>query len=421
MTQILDWLLIFFGTIFSFYSFKRICFQKNCSVSNFIICIVYVFCILPIMLNYFIGIPEYNTVYWYKVFISPMNNETISCIYDIYIFASITMLYIYSSEFKPKNTQNDKLMFFNSNIFGKIIVLSPFIYILISGTLKNYMVYNTQSLRGFDINNSSYFTNLIALIFLSLFSYYSSFFKKEKKRKVDYIVFILYNLLIIWIVGKRFIFANIAITILYYLSQLDLKENIRKKIFKLVPIFLMILICFSGLYLKVVRPLSDTSFDSIYEMLRVDFGRDDVIKYTIEKELIQNERILEYRGETMLGLLCQIVPRKIWPEKPYPHYMYLTASLLNVSIFKLPAGTTPSYYEMAISNFGYFGIIFAIFTLVLLCYFADKSRSIDTKYIWTMLIVVLLTQSMDIYIIYIFIYALCKILEFMYDLKKIKI
>ena len=74
MTQILDWLLIFFGTIFSFYSFKRICFQKNCSVSNFIICIVYVFCILPIMLNYFIGIPEYNTVYWYKVFISSMEN-----------------------------------------------------------------------------------------------------------------------------------------------------------------------------------------------------------------------------------------------------------------------------------------------------------------------------------------------------------
>ena len=421
MAQILDWLLIIFGTIFALSSFKKICFQKNCSISNFIICIVYVFCILPIILNYFVGIPEYNTVYWYKVFISPMNNETISCIYDIYIFASITMLYIYSSEFKPKNTQNDKLMFFNSNIFGKIIVLSPFIYILISGTLKNYMVYNTQSLRGFDINNSSYFTNLIALIFLSLFSYYSSFFKKEKKRKVDYIVFILYNLLTIWIVGKRFIFANIAITILYYLSQLDLKENIRRKMFKLVPVFLITLICFSGLYLKVVRPLSDTSFDSIYEMLRVDFGRDDVIKYTIEKEIIKNERILEYRGETMLGLLLQFVPRKIWPGKPYPHYMYLTSSLLNVNIFKLPAGTTPSYYEMAISNFGYFGFIFAIFTLLLLCYFADKSQSIDTKYIWTMLMVVLLTQSMDIYIIYIFIFALCKLFEFMYNLRKNKI
>ncbi len=421
MAQILDWLLIIFGTIFALSSFKKICFQKNCSISNFIICIVYVFCILPIILNYFVGIPEYNTVYWYKVFISPMNNETISCIYDIYIFASITMLYIYSSEFKPKNTPNDKLMFFNSNIFGKIIVLSPFIYILISGTLKNYMVYNTQSLRGFDINNSSYFTNLIALIFLSLFSYYSSFFKKEKKRKVDYIVFILYNLLIIWIVGKRFIFANIAITILYYLSQLDLKENIRRKMFKLVPVFLITLICFSGLYLKVVRPLSDTSFDSIYEMLRVDFGRDDVIKYTIEKEIIKNERILEYRGETMLGLLLQFVPRKIWPGKPYPHYMYLTSSLLNVNIFKLPAGTTPSYYEMAISNFGYFGFIFAIFTLVLLCYFADKSKNVDTKYIWTMLIVILLTQSMDIYIIYIFIFVMCKILEFMYKWKKNKI
>ena len=203
--------------------------------------------------------------------------------------------------------------------------------------------------------------------------------------------------------------------------------------FKLVPVFLITLICFSGLYLKVVRPLSDTSFDSIYEMLRVDFGRDDVIKYTIEKEIIKNERILEYRGETMLGLLLQFVPRKIWPGKPYPHYMYLTSSLLNVNIFKLPAGTTPSYYEMAISNFGYFGFIFAIFTLLLLCYFADKSQSIDTKYIWTMLMVVLLTQSMDIYIIYIFIlfefnslvyifiFALCKLFEFMYNLRKNKI
>ena len=89
MAQILDWLLIIFGTIFALSSFKKICFQKNCSISNFIICIVYVFCILPIILNYFVGIPEYNTVYWYKVFISPMNNETISCIYDIYIFIRV--------------------------------------------------------------------------------------------------------------------------------------------------------------------------------------------------------------------------------------------------------------------------------------------------------------------------------------------
>lgn len=420
MNTVLDWLLIILGTFFTFKAFKRICFQKNCSVSNFIICIVYVFCILPIALNYFVGIPEYNTVYWYKIFISSMNNEKISCIYDIYMLASIVLLHIYSSKFKPRETKNDKFIFFNTKIFSKIIIFSPFIYILISGTIKNYMVYNTQSLRGFDINNSSYFTNLMALIFLSLFSYYSNFFKKENRKRKDYILFILYNFLIVWIVGKRFIFANIAITILYYLSQLDLKEKTRKKMFKFVPIFLICLVVFSGLYLKVIRPLSDTSSDSVYEMLRVDFGRDDVIKYTIEKEIINNERILEYRGETFIGLLMQIVPRKIWPSKPYPHYMYLTASLLHVNMFKLPAGTTPSYYEMAISNLGKFGFIFAVISLVLLCYFADKSKNIDTKYIWTMLIVVLLTQSMDIYIVYIFIFIICKFIEFLYNLRRSK-
>lgn len=420
MNIVLDWLLIILGTFFTFKAFKRICFQKNCSISNFIICIVYVFCILPIALNYIIGIPEYNTVYWYKVFISSMENEKISCIYDVYILTSVVLLYIYSAKFKPRETKNDKYIFFNTKIINKIIIFLPFIYIIITGTTKNYMVYNTQSLRGFDINSSSYFVYLNALIFLSLFSYYSSFFKNKERKMKDYILFVFYNFLIIWIVGKRYIFANIAITILYYLSQSDLKEKTRKKMFEFVPIFLMCLVMFSGFYLKVVRPLSDTSSDSIYEMLRVDFGRDDVIKYTIEKEIMENERILEYRGETFIGLLTQFVPRKIWPGKPYPHYMYLTASLLNVNILKLPAGTTPSYYEMAISNFGEFGFLFAIISLVLLCYFADKSKNIDTKYIWTMLIVVLLTQSMDIYIIYILIFVICKIIEFLHDLKKKK-
>lgn len=418
MNILFDWILIIICSIFVYNAFRNICFQKNCSISNFVICVVYVFCVLPILLNYLIGIPNYRTVYWYKPFIEPMYNESISVIYDLYIIFSMVVLFIYSKKYKVKDISNVRINIFNTKFINNIIILLPLIYIFISGTYKNYFTYNTQSLRGFDLNTSNYFTILMSLIFLSLFTYYSNFFKKDKKSLFDYFIFIIYNFFIIWIVGKRFIFANIFITILYYLSQSQLKDKTRRKIFVFTPIFILFLVLFAGFYLKNIRPLSDTSFDSIYEMLRVDFGRDDVIKYTIKKEIVDNKRILDYRGQTILGLLFQYVPRKIWPNKPYPHYMYLTSSILNLDISNLPAGTTPSYYEMVISNFGIFGFVFGVISLVILCYFADKSKHVDTKYIWAILIVVLLTQSMDSYIIYIFIMFVYKIIQIAYKIKK---
>lgn len=418
MTSIFfDWILIVLSSIFTFISLKKICFIKNCSIANFIICIIYVFCVTPILFNYIIGIPDYNTAYWYKVFVSSMRNETISVIYDLYIFFTILLLFLYSNKFIPKEITNPKMLFFNTKPFCLLITISPFIYIMISGTINNYFTYNTQSLRGFDINNSNYFTMLMALIFLSMFTYYSNYFKERKNNLSRIVSFSVYNFLIIWVVGKRFIFANIAITILFYLSQIDISVKKRKKMFKLIPILLILLLCFSSFYLKVVRPLSDTSTDSIYEMLRVDFGRDDVIKYTIEKELIKNERILEYRGQTFVGLLTQLVPRKVWHNKPYPHYMYLTSSILDLKIDKLPAGTTPSYLEMTISNFGSVGLLVGAISMLLFCYFIDKIKNIDIKFIFTMLLVILLTQSMDIYIIYIFIILIYKILELMLKLR----
>ena len=116
-----------------------------------------------------------------------------------------------------------------------------------------------------------------------------------------------------------------------------------------------------------------------------------------------------------------MIPRKIWSNKPYPHYMYLTGHLLNLNINNLPAGTTPSWYEMCICNFGVFGIFIGILFLPFICKIADKSRNIDTKAIWLILLIVLLTQSMDAYIVYIFILVFVEFLNALFGGKKIKI
>ena len=194
-------------------------------------------------------------------------------------------------------------------------------------------------------------------------------------------------------------------------------EN-RKRMFKIIPISFIALIVFSSFYLIAIKPLSDTSNSSVYNMLRVDFGRDDVIKYTIDKELIKNNRILEYRSETFLSEILVMVPRQIWQSKPYPHYMYLTASILNTSIFKIPAGTTPSWYEMCISNFGISGMVIACVGLIVFCKIADSCNNVDIRYIWLLFIVILLTQGISGYVIYIAILALLIILTLIRKCRK---
>ena len=233
---------------------------------------------------------------------------------------------------------------------------------------------------------------------ISTVIYFGTVFKNNVSAK-KIILTVVYSGAIIWISGKRFMLANILLLFIFYTVNLNIDVNLRKKIYKGLPILGIALVGFSVFYLAVIRPMAETTTTSIYDMLRVDFGRDDVIKYVINKEIICNERILEYRGETFLSLIGSFIPRKLWPSKPYPHYMYLTGSILGLDIHNLPAGTTPSLLEMTICNFGYYGFAIGIILLIVICNLIDCFKDVDSKAIGLILMMVLLTQSMDVYLI----------------------
>ena len=154
MTIVFDWIMIIISTIIMYKVYKNIIYVKNSSIANYIIAIIYVFCILPIILNYFIGVPSYSTVYWYKPFIEAMDNSIVNIIYDIYIFLTIIILYILFASKKPKvelkreNTLTS--LFSNNKIIALLLIFSPLIIILLTGTLKNYAIYNVSSSRGFS-------------------------------------------------------------------------------------------------------------------------------------------------------------------------------------------------------------------------------------------------------------------------------
>lgn len=421
MVVFFDWLLIIISTLIVLISYKRIIFKKNTSVANYIISIIYIFCVLPIILNYFIGIPNYNTAYWYKPFISAMQNNSVNIIYDIYIMLSIILLYIiFGRKIKNKELNEENTLtstYRNNKIIAIILILLPLILIICTGTWRNYLVYNVSSSRGFS--ETADVVLMTPCLLISVMTYFSVVYKGHINTK-KVIFSILYFVVIIWVSGKRFMIANILALVIFYVANMNLKIRTRKKLYIIIPVLCTLLVAFSGFYLMKVRPMSETSFESTYEMLRVDFGRDDVIKYVINEEIINNNMILDYRGESFISLIGSFIPREIWPNKPYPHYMYLTSSILNVDKLNIPAGTTPSLLEMVICNFGFMGFFIGIGLLLILCKFIDQCTDIDRKAIYLLLFIVLLTQSMDVYLITIVLLVLMRIFMILFKNKPIK-
>ena len=422
MNFFFDWFLILTTTGIVLMAYKRVVFRENCSVANYVIIVLYVFCVLPIILNYMVGLPQYITAYWYKPFIEPMHNEQVSIIYDLYIMLCIIFLYIFCGRKKrriilaPYNSLTSILC--DNRVISIILIFLPIIYIALTGSWKYYAVYAVSSARG--LTESNKMALMTPCMLISMVVYFGTVFK-EKLTVIKIILTLFYSVAIVWISGKRFMLANILLLFIFYTVNLDISVEGRKKIYKALPILGIVLIGFSIFYLAVIRPMAETSSSSIYDMLRVDFGRDDVIKYVINKEIIRGERILEYRGETFLSLIGAFIPRKMWPSKPYPHYMYLTGSILNLSIHNLPAGTTPSLLEMTICNFGFWGFAVGIIFLVWICNMIDRSKDVDTKAIGLILAMVLLTQSMDVYLILIVILVAISLMVQLFKGRKVRI
>lgn len=403
MSPIVDWLMILITTIVTYKSYKKLVFDRYCSVSFYVVFIVYIFCCVPIILNYLIGMPQYTVVYWYKTFIEPMNNADVSAIYDIYITFAIFTLYIYGTKMNRRlvsratelnnvlRNENEKPWIY---VFG---ISSPVLYVLLSGNASKFLIYSSMNLRGVSGQD-----NLIlnSLILVSLFCTCIMLFSGRITAK-KMCILVLITLILAWLQGKRFIIAVMGVFYLFFLTKSELGEKGRKRVFWILPIMGITLIAFSAFYLAVIKPLSNMNFDSVYDMLRVDFGRDDVIKYVIYEEFFKKNHILDYPGQSFFSTLFIFIPRIIWPNKPYSHYQYLTSSILNLPISKLPAGTTPCWYEMTLCNFGYLGYLVGIFGLIIFCYFADTMKQTKSKSLVFMFILVLLTQNTDVYVVYI--------------------
>lgn len=399
MQFINDTLFIFLSSLIFYKSYKKIVFNKKASSAFYVIAVIYFFCCFPVLLDHLLGPTKYDVIYWYKPFLPAMRNEYVCIIYNIYIISSIFFLYTYGLLSTKK--LNYQLIETSKNInqfLYWIGMVYPLVFLCLFNDITQFLTYDSliaRGLYGMDI------FMLNSFILLSLYcTCVLTMVGAINKQKI--FITILLFILLIWLQGKRFIVANMLLFAFFFITKSNIDLTKRKKLFKLLPMAFTGLILFSALYLAYVKPLDDMSFQSVYDMLRVDFGRDDVIKYVIYQEFFVDNPILDYRGESFLSTLFVFIPKSIWVNKPYTHYEYLTASIKSLPVNNIGSGITPSLFEMCLCNFGILGFIFSTFILLLLCKLCDNMKTINSKSLVLMYIVVLLTQNTDVYIIYFF-------------------
>jgi hypothetical protein len=188
-------------------------------------------------------------------------------------------------------------------------------------------------------------------------------------------------MLALWTQGKR---SSVALASLLLLYLLWMRGILRGPRFIAAALSVgLALAGFSYLYQTEIREvgaddrgLRSKQASTFYVNARIDYGRDAVMKQAVYAELNPDRlKILEYRGQTMVFYSLFFVPRRLWPGKPFPYPVYVTAAMLRAPPRDYRWGVTTSIFDESVANFGWLGLLVAPIVLGQVCAIGDRRRS----------------------------------------------
>lgn len=327
------------------------------------------------ILDYLVGYPNYKKDIQRLTF--PMQDDTTNIIYYIFIIIINLLLLHYLNKSKKnikyrkiklnKNIKIINIILLILSLFGPISIFltsTPEVYIHY-GNIRNYIdtpIYNEYSVVWLLTITSSFTILIIRLCYGKDISFIKS------------IILILILTLDIYFNNKRLIYGTI---IIYTLISFFYSKS---SILNLIKITLCIII-FSSAYINYSfnhKYSYEVNNENVYASLRHELGRDDVTKFAINKVIINDEKIVEYTGQSYVSIALAWIPRTYWKNKPYPYSQYLTSKVIrNKTAPALKTWTiTSSFYDEAIANFGIFGFILSITILIFFLKNFDNSQTI---------------------------------------------
>lgn len=404
-----------------------------------IYCIFFVFYVFPLMLDCFVMPPRYIDAH--REFAPGQMDLKTRAIYDVLIL----LLQIFLLYFKKEKSRNFSSIRESLDIeFPQILKILFVINLLIGpllALLNRYPIKLFFVLQAREGMRTIWSTlNLNGYTYVEMFTYSAVasgllliFDNIKKVKKLPYTIFYMLLLYInLCLEGKRAIlfFAAIIVFLIFLIrpnkNQVSKKKQKRK--FYLIIIVAIIVVAFSIIFTVYVnttsRGMKVVELDIIYEVIRVDFLRDDRVRMAIFSLLHpERQKILDYPMQSILVWPFTIVPvcylvRRI-RGKFYTYTHYISAIFRNTPVEITAAYMTPTIYAELISNMG------IVLGTVLMAFFCWKivQASKNYGYPYNVLIITCFIQFLMFDISYIMVYVefvLLAILLKKYNIKFVK-
>lgn len=348
--------------------------QGGFSVVMPLIAVSFIFLVLPIVLDFLFGKPDFTR---FKGFNTASKSIEIDIVYNLYITFVFLMFRNYLKKSNtPKISFSSKIFFstaYKHRYLLWFLMLLPIIFVLLSNDPSLYLNYKANQLfRDRTFKDTHVFVGKSVLI--SVFAASILFYLLKNKANSSllfpkYVLYVLLFFISFWVDGKRGVLAKYFFLLIvsgWFLGEIKPTIIIRR-IFYAISFLVFFVISYGKDF---------TKGNDLYSNFRLNLGRDHTIKYTLFKELIVNEPILEYRGQSFYFDLIFFIPRVYWPEKPYPYAVYLITDVLNLPKEPIGWSFTTCILEEMISNFGIVGILIAPLFLIKLCKIGDNSSNV---------------------------------------------
>lgn len=384
----------------AFLSARNIVFKNYYSI-YLVIIIHFLFFGLPLLLDIVIGQPTYDIFPSLQV---ATKDETTFWIYCLYV-AIAPAIWWYTGRPK-KNRQSQKLFINTDPLLPSLVQLNvnyklgkslklfftllcylmlflPLILYCFSPNPSVYWNYGAIASGLLSETERQYFGFIYQATYISAIGGSGLIILMKNKAPFSLNKIYLWTIIFIglsvtiWLNGKRNI---ISFVFLLIITSLVVKKFLKgKNLLILTSIVLLAFAYFSYSYqTELVRRVEAKQ---MYEISRLDFARDHLVKLAIYSELNpENVKILDYRLQTIYNAIIAYVPRSLWADKPkkvYNYNHYLAVAALKIPLKDFTFGITGTWLSEALSNFGWIGMLIG---LLILSWFCRTGDATDNKF-----------------------------------------
>ncbi|MQA31283.1 MAG: hypothetical protein GEU82_15850 [Luteitalea sp.] len=352
----------------------------------FLVLVHTLFCGVPLLLDVLVGRPSYG---FFAGFYAASQDPATVLIYCAYVATVPVILYRFG-RISPRRfwsiraAQKEKARETGAkghrlNLFLWLALAAPVVAAAASPRPEFYLSYGSVATAAAEFEQYHAF---VAALCLAAIVSGVGILLKTKVLSIGTVATVMPMLIVAcWLFGKRSSVALLVLGLLYAGWCRGLLGG-RRFVGALCVAASVIAVGSYG-YQRVIRQMSAADFDAYYTGVRIDFGRDVGIRQAIYAELgNDSDRILDYRGQTLLFYAVMLVPRTVWPNKPWPYAVYQTARALNLpASSSLGWGVTTSWLDEAIANCGWFGLLIGPLSLAVLCRIGDRTGDAFTRYV----------------------------------------